>query len=94
MAPGLFLIAILGCGEGDAACTPVRTLSETYESRSACMAATEAALLRVGDVDYPAVVAQCVSAAQAASLRVNAGEVARPAPPSASLPAQRIALRR
>jgi hypothetical protein len=62
MGAGIFIIAILGCGEADASCEPVRTLDTRYESQAACTAATNDALLRSGDVDYPVVVAQCVAA--------------------------------
>jgi hypothetical protein len=93
MGPGIFLIAIFGCGEGNAACQPVRTLEVRYESRAACMAATEDALVRNSDVDFPAVVAQCVAPQQAASFRLGSDEVARPGPPPKALPVQRIASR-
>ena len=94
MGPGIFLIAIFGCGEGHATCQPVRTLETRYESHAACMAATEAALMRNSDLDYPTVVAQCVAPRQAAAFRLTADEVVRPRPPAqALLPAQRIAAR-
>jgi hypothetical protein len=63
MGPGIFLIAIMGCGEGDSACTTVRTLETRYETRAACTAATNAALEKNSDADFPVVVAQCVAAA-------------------------------
>jgi hypothetical protein len=94
MGPGIFLIAIFGCGDGNAACQPVRTLETRYESRAACMAATEKALTESGDVDYPTVVAQCVAPREAASFRLNADEVTKPGPPANPFqPAQRIASR-
>lgn len=62
MGPGTFIIAILGCGESDAACRQVRTLEARYESQAACARATEAVLPAQNDVDYPVVVAQCVAA--------------------------------
>ena len=62
MGPGIFIIAIMGCGEGDAPCQQVRTLEARYESQAACTAATEAALTRNTDVDYPVVAAECVAA--------------------------------
>ena len=40
MGPGFFVIAILGCADGSAACTPVATMPTRYESRDACQAAT------------------------------------------------------
>lgn len=78
MGAGLFIIAIMGCGEGDAPCRPVRTLEARYESRAACTAATAAAVAQNSDVDYPVVVAQCVAAGAKAA--VGAKHVQRPGP--------------
>lgn len=91
MGPGIFLIAIFGCGEGHATCQPVRTLETRYESRAACMAATDEALIRNSDLDYTTVVAQCVAPQQAAAFHLAADEVARPAPPPRVLAAPRFA---
>ncbi|MFL6858205.1 MAG: hypothetical protein ACJ8EB_09910 [Allosphingosinicella sp.] len=77
MGPGIFLIAILGCGDGDGACRAVRTLDTPYASRAACAAAADEAAGRATDLDFPVVVAQCVPAGAKASLR--AGEVRLPA---------------
>jgi hypothetical protein len=94
MGPGIFLIAIFGCGEGGNACQPVRTEETRYESRAACMAATEGALTRNTDLDYPTIVAQCVAPQRAVSFRLGADEVQRPGPPPKPLlAAQRIATR-
>jgi hypothetical protein len=72
MGPGTFIIAILGCGEADAACTQVRVLETRYESEAACSRATDAVLPAHSDVDFPVVVAQCVAAGGAPqSLRAN-----------------------
>ena len=53
MGPGFFVIAILGCADGSAACTPVATMPTRYESRDACAAATGAALAASTDFDFP-----------------------------------------
>jgi len=84
MGPGIFLIAIMGCGEGDAPCQQVRTLEARYESQAACTAATEAAVMQNIDVDYPVVVAQCV-AAGAPPKGLKSGDVGRPGPGRADL---------
>jgi hypothetical protein len=84
MGPGIFLIAIMGCGEGDAPCQQVRMLEARYESQAACTAATEAAVTQNADVDYPVVAAQCV-AAGARPDPPKAGEVQRPGPARADL---------
>ena len=59
MGPGFFVIAILGCADGSAGCTPVATMPTRYESREACVAATDAALTANSDFDYPTLYAQC-----------------------------------
>lgn len=84
MGPGIFIIAILGCGEGEAPCETVKTLEARYESQAACSAATEAAVARNNDVDYPVVVAQCV-AAGARPDAPKADQVRRPGPGKADL---------
>ncbi len=59
MAVGIFLIAILGCADGSAECTPVATMPARYESRASCAAATNAALEASTEFDYPTIVAEC-----------------------------------
>ena len=59
MNPALYVIAILGCGEGELPCEPVAVAPVRYESRDACMAATEAVLERFTSLDFPIVVARC-----------------------------------
>ena len=59
MGPGFYVIAILGCADGSAACTPVAMMPTRYESHDACQAATESALLASGEFDFPTLLAQC-----------------------------------
>ena len=59
MEPLLYVMAILGCGETDAACREVRIEPVRYAREADCLAATEAALLRNDDLVFPTVVAQC-----------------------------------
>jgi hypothetical protein len=59
MEPLLFVMAILGCGESDAVCREVQVVETHYASEAACLAATEAELIRRDDLPYPSVVAQC-----------------------------------
>lgn len=84
MGPGIFLIAIMGCGEGDAPCQQVRTLEARYASRAACTAATEVAVTQNSDVEYPVVVAQCVAAGASAD-NPKADQVQRPGPGRANV---------
>lgn len=79
MEPLTFLIAIMGCGEGDAPCRQVRMLDSRYESQATCVAATEAAVARNSDVDFPVVVAECV-ASGAKPIAMKPSEVRRPGP--------------
>ena len=78
MQAAFFLMAIMGCGEGDSACEQVRLLETRYESQAACSAATQAAVARFMDVDYPVVVAQCVAGGSGPGL--NARDVKLPQP--------------
>ena len=79
MGPALYVMAVLGCGEGQAPCQQVEVLATRYESREACLAASDGALARLSGVDFPIVVAQCrEEAAAAAPLR--AADVALPEP--------------
>ena len=59
MGPGYFVIAILGCADGSAACTPVATVPTHYATHAACSAATGEALARNSDLDFPTLVAEC-----------------------------------
>ena len=59
MGPGFFFIAILGCADGSAACTPVATMPTRYESRAACAAATGATLAANTEFDFPTLLAEC-----------------------------------
>ena len=77
MEPLMFVMAILGCGESDAACREVRVEPARYQSEAACLAATEAALTRNEDLPYPTVVAQC-RAAGATARQLRGSEVLLP----------------
>ena len=59
MGPGFYIIAIMGCADGSTACAPVATIPTRYESREACLAATEATLAANSDFDFPTLLAQC-----------------------------------
>jgi hypothetical protein len=54
-----FIIAIFGCADGSAACTPVATVPTHYASEAACSAATREALLANSDLDFPNLSAEC-----------------------------------
>ncbi len=59
MGPAAYVIAILGCADGAADCTPVATLPARYESEATCFAATGGALADSIRADFPTIVAPC-----------------------------------
>jgi len=54
-----FIIAIFGCADGSAACTPVATVPTHYASQAACAAAAGDALLANSDLEFPSLSAEC-----------------------------------
>ena len=70
MGAGFFMIAILGCADGSAACTPVATMPTRYETQAACQAATNAALDSATEFDFPTLRAECRSAKEPVAQRV------------------------
>lgn len=78
----LFVIAIMGCGEGDAPCREVRVAAPHFASEAACTAATPSVLERYVDLSYPSVVAQCRPARGGATL-LRGRDVLRPEPRAA-----------
>lgn len=84
MGAGYFVIAILGCGDGSAACTPVATVPTRYESQAACSAATGDVLARNSDLDFPTLLAEC---------RATVAPAAAPAGREPPQPALAFALR-
>ncbi len=80
-----FVMAILGCGESDAACREVRIEQQTWRSEASCRAATPAALMRHSDLEYPTVVARC-RPADARPQLLRGSDVLLPAPRNAVVP--------
>jgi hypothetical protein len=78
MEPLLFVMAILGCGESDTACRELRVEPVRYAREADCLAATEAALLRNDDQNFPNIVAQCRPAEGRPQL-LRGSDVLRPA---------------
>lgn len=73
-----YLLAILGCGEGEANCQQIVVQPMRYESHAACLEATDAALADA-EAAFPVIVAECRAAgAQAASVRAD--EIRLPEP--------------
>lgn len=59
MGPVSYVIAILGCADGGAACQQVAVAPSRYESAAACQAATGGVLAGSTDFDFPTLVARC-----------------------------------
>jgi len=59
MGPIAYVIAILGCADGSAACTTVATMPAHFASESSCSAAMGPALAQSTDFDFPTIVAEC-----------------------------------
>lgn len=78
MGPGIFIIAILGCGEGDTACQQVATVNAHYSSVADCTAATPAAIEANADIAFPVVVAQCQRANGVSADKVMPREIRLP----------------
>jgi hypothetical protein len=74
MGAGYFVIAIMGCGDGSAACTPVATVPTHYATEEQCVADTAGALSANSDFDFPTLVARC----RAVPARASASESSKP----------------
>lgn len=93
MEPLMFIMAILGCGEGDAPCREVATVEARYASEAECLAATETELYRRDDILFPAVVAEC-RAEGARPRLIRGNEVMLPEPTRFQAPARYAAAER
>lgn len=62
MGPVSFVIAILGCADGGAACSQVAVAPARYESSAACEAATAGVLAASTEFDFPTILARCQAA--------------------------------
>ena len=72
MEPVYFILAIMGCGDGEAACREVRAEPVRYQSAAQCRAAMPGALQRSTDIDFPVVSAAC-RASGPVMVRADAG---------------------
>ncbi|WEK44347.1 MAG: hypothetical protein P0Y64_05940 [Candidatus Sphingomonas colombiensis] len=59
MGPVFFVMAILGCGDGQEMCTEVRVEPTRYATIQQCQAAAPAALTRHTDLSFPVISAAC-----------------------------------
>ena len=91
MGPAFYILAILGCGEGETQCQQVAVAPTSYTSQADCNAASEDALARHTDAEFPVVVAQCRRADSPAAAQVWADEVKLPQADDRSPRVQRAA---
>ena len=61
MGPFIYVMAIMGCGDGGLDCQQVRMVETRYESLAACRQAASAQLIANTDVDFPEIMASCRS---------------------------------
>ena len=94
MGPAYFVLAILGCGEGDAPCRQVAVTSMTFTSQQACMSATGGAIEQYQDAPYPVVVAQCRRAKGTISQELRPQDIQLPGADIEETPRPRIASNR
>jgi len=59
MGSVFYVIAIMGCGDGQTQCAQQRIETVRYQSAAQCQAAMPAALMRNTDLDYPTITAAC-----------------------------------
>lgn len=59
MTPVFYVLAIMGCGDGQGQCQEVRAEPVRYQSAAQCRAAMPLALRRHTDIDFPVVSAAC-----------------------------------
>ena len=80
MGPAFYVLAILGCGEADAACEQVALAPAQYRSLEECNQATGAAVTQHQDALYPVVVAQCRRADAEVAEKVMPEQIDLPEP--------------
>ena len=73
-----YMIAILGCADGSAACQQVAVMPTRFESRASCVAATGSALAGTAALDFPTVVAECRAAKPIAASAPRGASVRQP----------------
>ncbi|WP_380788391.1 hypothetical protein [Sphingomonas sp. R86521] len=62
MEPLFYVMAIMGCGDGNVQCTEARIVPARYETMAQCRAALPDQLAQNTDVPYPMIGANCRTA--------------------------------
>ena len=61
MGPFVYVMAIMGCGDGAYECAEARMVETRFESMAACQQASQAQLIANGDLQFPELMASCRS---------------------------------
>jgi len=77
MEPVIYILAILGCGDGETRCAQVRTEPAHYASVASCRAAMPGALMRNTDLSYPVVLSECRKTKRMAAVKTPMRVAAR-----------------
>ena len=62
MEPLFYVMAIMGCGDGNVQCTEARVVPIHYQTMAQCRAALPEQLARNTEVEYPMIGAACRTA--------------------------------
>lgn len=76
MEPLIYVMAILGCGDGAGPCTQARLLPAHYVSAAECQAALPKRLAENSDVPFPTIMADCRVARQSGTIRLTRASAA------------------
>lgn len=61
MGAFVYVMAIMGCGDGNYQCTEARIVETRYETLASCQQAAQAQLIANGDLEFPELMATCRS---------------------------------
>ena len=61
MGPFVYVMAIMGCGDGAYQCTEARLVETRYETMASCQQAAQSQLIANGDLEFPELMASCRS---------------------------------
>ena len=61
MGPFIYVMAIMGCGDGGYQCTQARIVDTRFETMAQCQQSAEAELIKNGDLEFPELMASCRS---------------------------------
>lgn len=72
MGSVFYVIAIMGCGDGQAGCAQQRVETVRYATAAQCQAAMPSVLARNNDLDFPTITAACRQIGQSMADRTTA----------------------